>query len=121
MTKLSTKLIVLLIAAALLPLTLFGLLTIWTAREAAFQEVNQGHLAVAKRAADQIQSYVADRVEILQALAQHLGQTDLQPWQKERVIKNYVIQFNEYRQIVLTDVKGREIATSRLGVPLGNE
>ena len=120
MKKISTKLIVLLVAAALLPLTLFGLLSIWTARTAAFQEVNEGHLAVAKRAAAQIQSYVADRMAILQALAQHLGETDLQPWQKERVIKNYVIQFDEYRRIALTDLEGREVATSRLGVPLGN-
>ncbi|MBI3621844.1 MAG: hypothetical protein HY208_06620 [Nitrospirae bacterium] len=85
MKRISTKLIALLLVAAFLPLTLFGILSIWTARTAAFREVNQGHLAVAQRAADQIQSYVADRVAILQALAQHLGQTDLQPWQKERV------------------------------------
>jgi len=120
MKRISTKLIVLLVAAALLPLTLFGLLSIWTARTAAFQEVNQGHLAVAKQAADQIRFYVADRVAILQALAQHLGQTDLRPWQKERIIKNYVIQFDEYRQIALTDLEGRELAASRLGAPLGN-
>ena len=120
MKRISTKLIVLLVAAALLPLTLFGLLSIRTARTTAFQEVNQGHLAVAKQAADQIRFYVADRVAILQALAQHLGQTDLRPWQKERIIKNYVIQFDEYRQIALTDLEGRELAASRLGAPLGN-
>lgn len=120
MKRISTKLIVLLLVAAFLPLTLFGLLSIWTAREAAFQEVNQGHLAVARRAAEQIDTYVVDRVAILQALAQHLGQTDLQPWQKERVIKNYVIQFDEFRRISLAGANGRELATSRLGVPLGD-
>jgi len=120
MKRISTKLIALLVVAALLPLTLFGILSIWTARAAALREVQQGHLDVARRAADQIQAYVADRTAILEALTQHLSQTDLQPWQKERVIKNYVIRFDEYRQIALTDIGGREVATSRLGQPPGD-
>ncbi|MEW6325546.1 MAG: cache domain-containing protein, partial [Nitrospirota bacterium] len=115
--KVSTKLSFLLGAAGLLPLTLFGLVSIWTARNAAYQAVEHGHLSVAQRAAAQIRDYIENREAILRALAQHLGQTDLQPWQKERIIKNYVIDFEEFRVISLTDRNGRQVATSQLGAP----
>ena len=118
MSKISTKLVLLLIVSALLPLTIFGIFAIWTSRDAALRAVEQGHLSVATRAADQIQHYVANRVAILQALSQHLGQTDLELWQKERIIRNYVINFDEYREIYLTDQAGQQVATSRLGVAL---
>ena len=115
MRNLSTKLVLLLVVAALLPLCVFGVLAIRSAREAAFQAIEQGYLPVAERAAAQINDYVINSEAILRALAQHLGQTDLQPWQKERVIRNYVVSFDEYREIYLTDRDGKQIATSQLG------
>lgn len=111
----STKLITLLILSALLPMILFGILSIWTSRQTTYTSLSEGNLNVAKRAADQIALYVTHSLSILEALSQHLSKTDLQEWQKERVIKNHVIHFEQFHQIFLTDQTGREVITSRLG------
>jgi signal transduction histidine kinase len=121
MNKVSRKLIVLLIIAALVPMTVFGITAIWTARETARRIVAEENLEVAKRAAHQIKQYVDNGIAILEALAQNLGKTDLLAWQKERMIKNYVIKFEQFRSIDLADRSGHIIATSRLSPLLSDE
>ncbi len=114
MNKVSRKLIILLIIAALVPMTVFGVTAIWTAREMARRIVAEENLEVAKRAADQIKQYIDNGIAILEALAQNLGKTDLLTWQKERIAKNYTIQFEQFQSIDLADQSGRITATSRL-------
>jgi len=118
MKKISTKLIILLILAALIPLAIFGTLAIITSRSANYEAVSEGNLNVARRAADQIELYVTNAIYILRAIAENINRTYLEDWQKERIIKNYVLNFKEFHQIYLTDRNGRQIATTRLGVEL---
>lgn len=114
MNKVSTKLILLLILSALVPMTLFGVISVWTARDAARQIVAEENLQVANRAAHQIEQYVTNSLAILEALAQNLAKTDLKSWQKERMVRNYTLQFERFRSIDLVDEKGRILVTSRL-------
>jgi len=114
MNKVSRKLILLLILAALIPMTLFGIVSIYTARETARELVIQAYLEVAKRAAHQIEQYLDNSEHILKSLAQNLGKTDLLPWQKERFVRNHVIEFEQFHSIDLTDSSGKILATSRL-------
>ena len=113
MNKVSNKLIIVLILSALVPMTLFGGLAIWTARETASGIVAEGNLEVARRAGQQIEQYISNSVLVLEALAQNLAKADLHPWQKERVIKNYTLQFEQFESIDLTDRFGQIISTSR--------
>src|SRR5262249_25554132 len=46
-----------------------------------------------------------------------LQDTGLETWQKDRILKNYVLQFREFREITLSDESGALIATSRVGRP----
>lgn len=114
MNKVSTKLILLLILSALVPMTLFGMMAVWTARETARQIVAEENLQVAQRAAHEIEQYVTNSMMVLEALAQNLAKTDLKDWQKERMVRNYTLQFEQFRSIDLTDKTGRPVATSRL-------
>lgn len=116
--NLSKKLIVILILVALVPISLFGLLAIWTSRETTYRSVAEGNLNVAIRAAEQIDLYVDNSLTILEALAQNLSKSDLAVWQKQRMITNYVVNFDEFEEIYLTDRLGKQIATSELGVEL---
>ncbi|MFQ5598691.1 MAG: ATP-binding protein, partial [Nitrospiria bacterium] len=100
--------------AALIPMTLFGIVSIYTARETARALVMEENLEVAKRAAHQIEQYLDNSEHILKSLAQNLGKTDLLPWQKERFVRNHVIEFEEFHSIDLTDGAGKILATSRL-------
>ena len=55
--------------------------------------------------------------DLLKALAADLQDTGLAQWQQDRILKNYVLQFREFREITLFDEAGDTIATSRVGTP----
>jgi signal transduction histidine kinase len=118
MKKISTKLIILLVSAALIPLVLFGILSIMASRAANYRSVSEGNLNVAHRAADQIELYVQNGTQILKGIAENISRTHLESWQKETIIKNYVINFEQFHEIYLTGREGIQITTTDLGAEL---
>ncbi|UCD71953.1 MAG: cache domain-containing protein, partial [Syntrophobacterales bacterium] len=118
MKRISTKLIILLVSAALVPLLLFAIFSIMASRTANYRSVSEGNLNVAKGAADQIELYVQNGIYILKGIAENINRTHLEPWQKETIIKNYIINFEQFHEIYLTDRKGLQIATTDLGAEL---
>jgi hypothetical protein len=73
-------------------------------RAANYRSVSEGNLNVAKRAADQIELYVQNGIQILKGIAENISRTHLEPWQKETIIKNYVINFEQFHEIYLTRI-----------------
>lgn len=69
---------------------------------------------VAIETAEQIELYVDNTLDILQGIANNINRIYLNNWQKEIVIRNYVINFAEFRKICVVDRNGKEIATSSL-------
>jgi signal transduction histidine kinase len=104
-------------AAAVVPLLAYGAVSILSLRRGAQQAVIEGNLNVARRAAEQIDLYVTGSVKILKAVAADLQQTGLQPWQQDRILKNFVLQFPEYRELTLLDDTGHPTVSSSLGTP----
>jgi signal transduction histidine kinase len=117
MKRISTRFAVLMAAAAVLPLLAYGAVSIFSLRTGARQAVILGNQNVARQVAEQIDLYVTGSVRILNALAADLQQTGLERWQQDRILKNYVLQFAEFRELTLLDDDGRAIVSSRLGVP----
>jgi hypothetical protein len=116
-TKISTRLTLLLVAAAVLPLLGYGAISLLSLRTGAQQAVIDGNLKVATQVAEQIELYVTGSVKILKAVAADLQQTGLQKWQKDRILKNFVLQFPEFKELTLLDDNGEPAVSSRLGVP----
>lgn len=100
--------------AAVLPLMTFGLIAANSLRAGARQSVMSGNVLVATRAAEHIEQFMAHGVRSLQAVATDLQGTALAPWQQERILRNYVLQFPMFRELALFDASGVAIATSRL-------
>lgn len=113
MKKISNKLISLLASAAIIPMLLYGIMSIWTSRTATIKTIIEGNLRVAKRAASEIGLYITNSENILRSLEENISRADLEDWQKERVIKNYVLNFREFQEIHLTDIEGNVIVSSR--------
>ncbi len=113
MKKISNKLISLLASAAIIPMLLYGLVSLRTSRDTAIKTTTEGNLRIAKRAASEISLYITNSENILKSLAENISRADLADWQKERVIKNYVLNFREFQEIHLTDVEGNVIVSSR--------
>ena len=114
MKKISSKLILFLALSALAPLLLFGIISIISSRNTAYKSISEGNLNVAVRAAEQIDLYATNGVRILNAIAQNINRIDLDAWQKETIIKNYVNNFAEFESIYVTDKTGRVVVTSEL-------
>ena len=117
MTRISTRFALLLAAAAVLPMLGYGAISIFSLRTGAQQAVIDGNLNVARQVAEQIELYVTGSVNILKAVAADLQQTGLQRWQQDRILKNFVLQFTEFRELTLLDDNGQPVVSSRLGKP----
>ena len=117
MRKISTRFAVMMAAAAVVPLLGYGALSIISLRSGAQQAVIEGNLNVARRAAEQIEVYVTGSVKILKAVSADLEQTGLVRWQQDRILKNFVLQFPEYRELTLLDEDGHAVVSSSLGTP----
>lgn len=113
MNRVSLKLAILLIASSILPMLIYGITSVITSRQANFSTVIEGNLSTARRAADQIDQYTSNSISILKALSENISKSDLKSWQIERMFKNYLLEFDRFKEISLFGLDGRAIATSR--------
>ena len=103
--------------AAVVPLVGYGLVSIMSLQRGTRESVVAGNRGVATRAAEEIRRYVSGHAEILKALASQLQNTGLEQWQQATILRNYVLQFYEFRELTLFDEQRRVIASSRVGTP----
>lgn len=107
----------LLATAAVVPLVAYGGVSIYSLREGTRRSVTGGNLNVARSAAAQIHRYVTTNIQIFQSLAAVLQNTNLAAQQQDRILKNYVLRFPEFRELTLFDAHRRVVASSRIGAP----
>src|SRR5258707_15645700 len=113
----ATRFAIVLAIAAMLPLVAYGIWSLVTLQRGTRDSVVTGNLNVATRAAEEIRRYIVGDAEILKALAADLQDTGLQQWQQDRILKNYALQFREFRELTLFDESGHLVATSRATTP----
>src|SRR5919198_1103222 len=108
--RIALRFALLLALASVIPLVAYGVVSIFSLQRGTHESVVAGNLNVATRAAEEIRRYVSLNAEILTALAADLQNTGLEAWQQDRILKNYVLQFREFRELTLFDESGRTIA-----------
>jgi signal transduction histidine kinase len=113
----ATRFALILTLAAILPLVAYGVVSILSLRNGTRESIITGNLNVATRSAEEIRRYVSGHTDILKALGADLQDTGLQRSQQDRIVKNYVLEFPEFREITLFDESGAPIASSRVGPP----
>jgi signal transduction histidine kinase len=115
LTKLTTRFALLLASAAVVPLLAYGAISIFSLLNSTKQTVIQGNQNVARQAAEQIELYVTGSINILKAVAADLQHTGLEPWQQDRILKNFVLQFPQFTELTLLDEGGTPVVSSRAG------
>ena len=113
----ATRFALLLGLAAVVPLVAYGAISILSLQQGARESVVAGSQNVVVRAAEEIRRYVTTDADILKALAADLQNTGLTDQQKDQILKNYVIEFREFREVTLFAEDGTPIVTSRVGKP----
>ena len=106
----ATRFALLLMGAALLPLVVYGVISIYSLQRGTRTSVVNGNENVAVRAAEEIRRYIVTNAEIIKALSADLQDTGLTTSQQDRILKNYVLQFREFREITLFDEAGATLA-----------
>src|SRR5216110_2530991 len=115
--RIATRFALLLGIAAVVPLVAYGAVSILSLQRGTRESVVNGNRNVAVRAAEEIRRYVVTNAALLKALAADLQDTGLTAGQQDQILKNYVLQFREFREITLFDESGAAIVSSRVGKP----
>ena len=114
-SRLTRRFVLFFVVAAVAPLLAFGAVSFTSLWRGTRASVRSGNLNVATRAAEQIELYINDSVDVLRALGANLRETHLERWQQDRIVKNFVLAFPEFREISFFGPDGT--VTSRLGAP----
>jgi hypothetical protein len=62
-----------------------------------------------------MQAYIDHNQRVLRSLGLELRIANIQEWQQSRILKDYVLDFPEFREISFFTSAGRLIATNRAG------
>jgi len=115
--RITSRFVLLIATAAVLPLVVYGAVSIRSLERGTYDSVVDGNTKVAKQVADQVALYMDNNARVLRSVGAELSSTGLSAWQQERILKDYVLQFREFREITLFDESGKPVATSALGDP----
>jgi signal transduction histidine kinase len=117
MRRITSRFVLLIATAAIGPLIVYGAVSVSSLRRGTNDSVREGNHRVATQVAEQIDLYLRNNVRVLQSVGAELGASSLATWQQDRILKDYVLEFPEFREITLFDAAGRPLATSALGHP----
>ena len=112
----ATRFALLLASAAVAPLLVYGFVSLLSLQRGTATRIS-GNQNVAVRAAEEIRRYVTTNAQLLRAVAANLQETGLQSWQQERILKNHILRFREFRELSLLDEHGAVIASSTASAP----
>ena len=118
MRRITSRFVMLIATAAVAPLVIYGAVSMVRLRAGIAESVTTGNTNVATQVASQLQQYVDTNARILRSVGEELAGIDLEPWQQERILKNHVLEFPEFREISFFDPSGRLLATSRVSQPV---
>src|SRR6266542_919888 len=113
----ATRFALLVGVAAVVPLLGYGAVSLLSLQRGTRDSIVTGNVNVATRAAEEIRRYVVSNAALLKALSADLQNTDLDRRQQDQILKNYILQFREFREITLFDETGAAVVSSRAGKP----
>lgn len=114
MRRITARFVLLIATAAFLPLVIYGAVSIRFLERGTYSSVVEGNTKVAKQVAEQVALYMDNNVRVLRSVGTELSAIGLSPWQQERILKDYSIQFKEFSEITLFDEADHVVATSAL-------
>jgi signal transduction histidine kinase len=114
MKRITSRFVLLIASAAIAPLVAYGVVSLIGLDRGTRSSVTDGNLRVAQQVASRIGQYVDHNTRVLKSIGLSLRGTNLQGWQQERVLRNYVLDFREFLEISYFAGSGRVLATSRL-------
>ena len=94
---------------------IYGLVSVGSLRTGNTRTIREGNERVAAQVGEHVALYMQNNVRVLRSVGSDLGASRLERWQQDRIVKNYVLDFPEFREISLFDPDGQLVVTSRTG------
>jgi signal transduction histidine kinase len=113
--RITSRFVLLIATAAVLPLVVYGFYSIRSLRNGTYTSVQNGNVNVAQQVADKVSLYMQHNTRVLQSVGAELGVIGLTPYEQQRVLKDYVLKFPEFREISVFNTDLQPIATSATG------
>lgn len=114
MRRITSRFVLMIATAAIAPLLIYGVVSVSQLRAGTTQSVREGNLRVAQQVAGQIGQYIDHNIRVLRSIGLELRTTGLHDWQRDRILKDFLLDFPEFREITLFNAAGVAVATSRL-------
>jgi signal transduction histidine kinase len=115
--RITARFVLLIATAAIAPLVIYGVVSMNSLRHSTRESVNEGNENVATQVAAQVDQYMRNNVRVMQSLGAEMDATGLAVWQQERILKDHVLSFPEFREISLFDATGKVTTSSALARP----
>jgi signal transduction histidine kinase len=115
--RIATRFALLVGVAAVVPLLGYGAVSLLSLQRGTRDSIITGNANVATRAAEEIRRYIVSNAALLKALSADLQNTGLDKRQQDQILKNYVLEFREFREITLFDESATPLVSSRVGKP----
>src|SRR5262245_17212620 len=114
MTRITTRFVLFIATAAVLPLVVYGVVSVTWLRSGTNDSVQKGNSAVAHQVSERISEYFDNGRRVLQSIGAEINGTQLEAWQRVRILRNHVLDFPEFREVSVLDGAGRVLDTSRV-------
>ena len=118
MKTITARIVLLIASAGIAPLLIYGAVSVQGLRSGTEQSVIAGNTEIATQIGNRIEAYFDNNKRLLMSLSEQLLETQLEPWQQARTLRNHVGRFAEFREITLFDASGQPIASSRLNAAM---
>ena len=115
MKRITGRFVLLIATAAVLPLLIYGLVSVRNLNLGTERSVSLGNQEVAQQVAAQIRLYFDNSHRVLESIGTEIRSTQLEQWQQVQILRNHVLDFPEFREISMFDAGGRQRASSRVG------
>ena len=115
MKRITGRFVLLIATAAVLPLLVYGWISVRNLNLGTERSVSQGNQEVAHQIAAQIKLYFDNSHRVLASIGTQIRSTQLEQWQQEQILRNHVLDFPEFREISVFDDGGHQLASSRVG------
>jgi len=113
MRRITYRFVLLIASAAIAPLLLYGIISIRNLKQGTESTVREGNRRLASQVSEEIGQYIEHNTRVLRTVGLALRETNMEPWQQTRVLRNIAYDFREFREITYFSASGRVIATSR--------
>jgi hypothetical protein len=99
MKGITARFVMLIASAAMAPLVLYGVVSISRLHQGIRDSVRAGNLRVAEQVASHISQYMSHNERVLRSVGLEVRTAGLEEWQQSRILKDYVLDFPEFREI----------------------